>query len=368
MESNKTHKDFDILEHDYLTWRSPRFGSSNPERMDNKVWKWLIHSRINAYRANKEMNGPDPFENGPGWCFDRFGQTSTLLPDGRAIYIAGEHEDSYDPDFNIYNDVIVVNPDKSIEIYGYPCDSFIPTDFHSSTLVGNKIVFIGNLGYLENRKDGATQVYALDTESYKIEHISTSGDNPGWIHSHEAELDPERQTIKIRGGKVDLGGASSLIENIDDWRLDLVSWTWERLTTKKWHRFEVMNNDKKMNNLWEMRNSLWNREVGWKNDFEESLVNLAKKIGITPDFNSIKKLYSPPVTHSELAQNEDEYGTYRILIDGTVVRYVEDAYGIQVTIEGSLSEITIELLEKDLLEKLESLENTSYKSYPIKAQ
>jgi hypothetical protein len=39
----------------------------------------------------------------------------TLLPDGRAIQIGGEHEDYYDPDFCIYNDVFVHEPDRSID-------------------------------------------------------------------------------------------------------------------------------------------------------------------------------------------------------------------------------------------------------------
>ncbi len=34
-----------------------------------------------------------------GWTNQRFGQTTTVLPDGRTLAIAGEHEDSYDPDF-----------------------------------------------------------------------------------------------------------------------------------------------------------------------------------------------------------------------------------------------------------------------------
>ena len=50
---------------------------------------------------------PDwPF--GPVWCFNRFGGTVTKLPDGCFVHIGGEHEDFYDPDFCIYNDVIVI--------------------------------------------------------------------------------------------------------------------------------------------------------------------------------------------------------------------------------------------------------------------
>ena len=39
----------------------------------------------------------------PVWCFIRYGATRTKIPDGRIVCIGGEHEDSYDPDFYIYN-------------------------------------------------------------------------------------------------------------------------------------------------------------------------------------------------------------------------------------------------------------------------
>ena len=65
-------------------------GDSNPQRMNNPVWEWLIRSRFNAFLASERMDGPDAMEAGPGWCFDRFGQSSTELPDGRVVLIGGE--------------------------------------------------------------------------------------------------------------------------------------------------------------------------------------------------------------------------------------------------------------------------------------
>ncbi|MBB6523010.1 hypothetical protein [Pseudoteredinibacter isoporae] len=362
MDSNKTHQEFGIVKEDYLEWRSPRFGTSHAERIDNNVWKWLIHTGISAYCANEEMRGPDPFEAGPAWCFDRFGQSTTELPDGRKIYIAGEHEDSYDPDFYIYNDVVVINLDGSIEIYAYPRNCFLPTDFHSSTLVDDKIVIIGNLGYPDDRQSGKTQVYTLDTTNYKIESIPTSGDSPGWIHLHTAELDSENQIIRVKGGVLYHNETSPLIENIDEWQLDIRNWTWQRLSKKEWFRFEVKRSDNQLNLLWEIRGALWNQKLGWKRELKESLEKLTGLLGLVPDIELLKEIYRPPVTHVELEQYEDEYGTYRILVEGVVVRYVEDFYGIQVTIEGSLSENIIKTLTDDLVKKLEKLENTQYET------
>jgi hypothetical protein len=79
----------------FLEWRSPRYGRSNPERMDNPVWEWLVRSRLSAFYANDDFKGPSPFDAGPGWCFKRFGQSKTTLPDGRIFLIAGEHEDGF---------------------------------------------------------------------------------------------------------------------------------------------------------------------------------------------------------------------------------------------------------------------------------
>ena len=83
-----------------------------------------------------ELTGVDESQLYPVWCFDRFGQSMTILPDGRRIFIAGEHEDWYDPDFFIYNDVVVISTNGDIEhIFGYPIEVFPPTDFHAAAYV-----------------------------------------------------------------------------------------------------------------------------------------------------------------------------------------------------------------------------------------
>src|SRR5262249_22684232 len=120
-------------------WRTPRLSIENPTRLDNPLWASLVHDRINAYQVNKRFGYERERGTEPTWCFDRFGQTTTKLDDGRTIYIGGEHEDYYDPDFYIYNDVVVVAPDGTVAIYGYPRVVFPPTDFHSATLDGDRI-------------------------------------------------------------------------------------------------------------------------------------------------------------------------------------------------------------------------------------
>jgi hypothetical protein len=231
--NDKTRPD-DITTEMFLKWRAPVRGTANPQPMTHPVWKWLVESRLSAYQANELFHGPS---DGPGWCFARYGQSATTLPDGRTLLIAGEHEDYYDPDFFIYNDVVVVSPNGGIEILGYPLGIFPPTDFHSATLVDGQLVLVGNLGYSNERRKGVTQVLTLGLDRLQVRPVQTDGVGPGWIHEHSARLEGDGKSIVISGGKVDPRDETSLVENIDDWRLCLADWRWERLTKRSWPRF-----------------------------------------------------------------------------------------------------------------------------------
>lgn len=183
--------------------RRPRFGTANPERMRFAFWEWMIRgddttpagnggkSGYDSYYARDLFQGPLNCSDGPIWTFSRMGQTRTELADGRVVCIGGEHEDWYDPDFYIYNDVVVLGPADQIEIYGYPREVFQPTDFHTASLVGERIIVVGCIGYPDDRRPGHTPVYALDLADYHISEISTTGANPGWVSKHDAGASPE---------------------------------------------------------------------------------------------------------------------------------------------------------------------------------
>lgn len=176
------------------------FGKQNPEEIHNPFWLAMIKSGTNAWSAENALGGSLDRIKHPIWCYQRYGRTTTLLDDGRIIEIGGEHEDYYDDDFCIYNDVVVFERDGAIKIFAYPEADFPPTDFHSATLVNNTIYIIGRLGYRESRKVGQTPVYCLDTLTMKIRALATTGDSPGWIYKHKARLS-DKNTIAIIGGK-----------------------------------------------------------------------------------------------------------------------------------------------------------------------
>jgi hypothetical protein len=250
--------------------RRPRFGTANPERMRLAFWEWMIRggegpsanersalsdfglmmrngilkSAYGPWRARDLFGAPPNREDGPIWTFDRFGRTGTELPDGSLVCVGGEHEDSYDPDFYIYNDVVVLGPNDEVEIYGYPKEVFPPTDFHTATLLADRIILIGRLGYRGERRPGHTPVYSLDLASYRIYEITTTGEMPGWLFKHEAELGPGG-VITARGGEVmeERGGEEQYRRNVEEYALDLRSGAWRRLTDRNWRQFAVHQED-----------------------------------------------------------------------------------------------------------------------------
>lgn len=199
-----------ITREQYLDGRDAKtYGTANPSLMNKPFWLVMIEHGDNAWSARRAFNDGATFKEGvahiPVWCFDRFGQTSTQLPDGRIVLIGGEHEDWYDPDFAIYNDVVVQShshwqelsgpsffplgeeeeaedrtvPKPTYTIYGYPVETFPPTDFHTATYYadsyGEYIFIIGGLGYRDQASRTATEVYKLHLSDFHIEKMETSG-------------------------------------------------------------------------------------------------------------------------------------------------------------------------------------------------
>jgi hypothetical protein len=212
----------------------------HPERVENELWEQAIREGWSGYHLGEHLGierEPSEFRHkfsystyrdttpGPFWSWQRFGRTSTPLPDGRVIHVAGEHEDSYDADFCIYNDVIIEYPDGRWEFYLYPKDVLPPTDFHTATLVGDQVLLIGSLGYGDLRRPGETQVLKLDTRTLRIEPVATAGDRPGWISRHIAERLGEAAVLVV-GGSVQT--PEDYEPNTGIFELDLATMIWRR--------------------------------------------------------------------------------------------------------------------------------------------
>ncbi|KAK3321672.1 hypothetical protein B0H66DRAFT_552413 [Apodospora peruviana] len=256
--------------------------TSNPTLMNKPFWKYMIAKGADAYSARKMLDIRDIGYNAPMWCFDRFGMSTTWLPDGRIVFIGGEHEDFYDPDFFIYNDVVVVQPatepetvdvwtvverepddyrfgtntdgslsytvttkqvwlprkrilppkPDEITVYGYPRTVFPPTDFHIAVYVGGHaeedgagfIYVIGGVGYRAGdwcvHRDG-TAVFRLDLESFRMEKVATTGEAP----PHNADSVKKRRAY-LRGREI----VTQETEDGDIYALNLDTMVWKRLT------------------------------------------------------------------------------------------------------------------------------------------
>lgn len=230
MLGNQYQQAPDVSKSEYKKGRLREFGRSNPTLSKNPFYYAMVKAGASAYHADHAFKAKRSFyTSDPTWCYDRFGISITPLPDGRFIEIAGEHEDSYDPDFCIYNDVFVHDGQGNCKIYTYPEHVFPPTDFHTATLVGDQIYVIGNLSYPSIRKPGYTQVFILDLEDFSMGRIETKGQSPGWISRHDASFDGQ-STITITGGKVitEKNGEEDYVTNHTQYSLNLNSLTWTK--------------------------------------------------------------------------------------------------------------------------------------------
>lgn len=209
-----------LTQEEFELHRSPQKGRRNPERFLPKFWHEQM--RTGRYSAPRDI-AHNKDRTKPIWTFSRYGRSATPLPDGRLVLVAGEHEDSYDPDFYIYADVTVLDGKGGVDHYIYPEEVFPPTDFHSATLLNNHIWLIGSLGYPKGRQEGVTQVLRLDLTDFSIHPIATTGDAPGWISRHQAVLDPTG--IILIGGKIIPGYR----DNEETYLLDLDTFIWRKI-------------------------------------------------------------------------------------------------------------------------------------------
>jgi hypothetical protein len=333
--------------------------------MTNPVWEWLFRGRIDPYIANErfksaaaKLRGDAEFPSEPRWAGCRLGQSHTKLADGREIWIAGEHEDFYDPDFFIYNDVIVEHPGGRLQILGYPATVIPPTDFHSATAIDGDaaILIIGSIGYPEDRRPDHTPVYRLDTRTFEIAAVATTGNPPGWIHRHTAELSADGQSIVLRGGEL-FTADEELVENIDELQLRLSDLRWVQLTDRRWPQLSISREDDEMLHLWQY-NSLEFKQN--HPEFGGDETELAEELGAPPNLEAYQSLYTPSLPHQLIEkdwESEDDWRTTTLMIDAVKVRVVDDMNSLKLTVEGQLPESQIEAFAEELRQKLSLVEN-----------
>ncbi len=321
----------------YLATCKRRFGRSNPERMRVPVWEWMVRERLDPYFAREALKLKKNWPPGdPDWCFDRMGAPRVEMPDGRIITVAGEHEDYYDPDFCIYNDVVVQRGDD-VEIYGYPRPVFPPTDFHTATLVGTDVLIIGGLGYQEERSPSPTPIFRLDTSDYHIERVEALGDSPGWIHKHRSTWTEAGGVIEVSGGEVLVrrGSEEWFRTNFDVYRLHLADRRWQCTTGNGgWRQFSVA--------------------------YSEDIDNFSDFAGHGWYTGEVLEQFGHPCDLYEDDDTEEEYPDrpHIIHIKGVPVQVVDRPRAIRVTVQGVLPTADIDRLLAQLQDALRATNRT----------
>lgn len=218
-----------VSKEDYLSQKHRVYGTSNPQKCDNPFWYDMVRCDGGAWKARKYFSDENSSNDEPVWCYERFGKSITAIGKGEFIEIAGEHEDYYDPDFCIYNEVFHHKVGGDVTIYQYPKEVFPPTDFHTATLIDGYIYIIGNLGYGDERDYGTTPVYHLNIKSFRIEKLDTSGECPGWIYNPSADLIGQ-SILRIQGGEIldEIEGKENHRFNAFDFELDLDTLKWTK--------------------------------------------------------------------------------------------------------------------------------------------
>ena len=370
----------------YQTYKHRVFGYQNPTTVTNPFYSWVIKHDLSAWDVQRNIidsnRSNDTQAVKPIWCQARMGQSRTLLPDGRFILIGGEYEDYYDLDFCIYNDVIVVNTDETIEIYSYPKAVFAPTDFHTATLIGTgnnaHIIIIGSLGYSNDRQYTHTPVYKLNLNTFKIEQVATRN-NMGWIRGHQATLRDNQ--IIVKAGQILIDDTAPLLDNIDTWVLNLNTLIWKNVThlDRKWQRFYIRRQDDNGLSLWEYKklDELLQQQHNLQTDTADesqskidSIEDEVQKYSAlieeytnqVPNIDIFHQLLIPPIDHEVISTFNDSddlngYDTTLLIGDVKVGYKTKDNSCIQVIIEGKLSVDKLELLQQNLRHKLSKIEN-----------
>ncbi|MCA8971516.1 MAG: hypothetical protein KDC95_17115 [Planctomycetes bacterium] len=376
-----------ITKAQFLAERAARRGVANPERIQNETWTWLVEEGIGAYAAASAMQAPPERDDVAGFSFERFGQTRTTLPDGRVICIGGEHEDHYDPDFYIYNDVVVLDAEgRCLAIYGYSIDAFPPTDFHTATLVedGVTILVVGSLGYADERRPGSTPVYRLRLADFAFERVECVGDAPGWIAGHDTRL--EGSCLVVSYGCIEDEAGSRC--NVDEFGLDLATWTWSRRTRRAYQEWRIARVDEQPLCLHDFMAAKFYedypdtlevaRSLPETQNFEALGIELdprrrLEQAGMCVDYECFDALFVPPVAHAEDRTPEGDPGdaapgrldrlppgvSRRIRLTespGVVVSYVTEFTDVGLHIEGELSALDVTGLVEDVRAKLEHLQ------------
>jgi len=141
--------------------------------MHKAFWHFMVkHPNFSAYDASLlltlNFNRYSPF-----WTFQRIGQTKYVLENGTRIYVGGLHANNTNPSFYIYNDIITIDKNNNIHIYGYPTNIFSAiTDPIIKRINKNILSITGGIINIQNNNTYLqiknNNIYKLNVKTMKI--------------------------------------------------------------------------------------------------------------------------------------------------------------------------------------------------------
>lgn len=105
--------------------------SANPEFRTSSYYSWVI-ANYNLPVEIRTLYGDA--ESGPVWTFNRMGMSLDVLQNGTRVYIGGHYGDMYEPDYHIYNDVVVITSGGDTVVCNYSTTVLAPICFHNTTV------------------------------------------------------------------------------------------------------------------------------------------------------------------------------------------------------------------------------------------
>lgn len=170
---------------EYESGKYMRFGTTNPEKMEELYWRAMVRSGdvadlyvdMSDLPKNDELN-----QSAREWHYIRWGKSLTPLPNGYFIEIGGRYEgrnEAYD-----FNEVFVYDGHGNFDIYGYPQEVLPPVVGHTATLIEDQIYIIGGMDDSEESLRNQRFIYRLNCNSMAIDKLETFGENCGLLYGH----------------------------------------------------------------------------------------------------------------------------------------------------------------------------------------
>lgn len=350
MFKNKIDRQFTQIEVDTLTNHSY---PNSPQINHENILQWRMHKDFSPYEIRCHLNELGYTIEQPIWTFlSRMGQTKTLLPDGTKIFIAGEYEDFYDPDFKIYNDVVSQKPSGEMQLWNYPIEQFPATDFHSATYDSktHSIFIVGNIGYSNFRKNNVTKVYQLDLDTMRIKEIECLGLMPSWLNHQIAEFITDDIIEFSKGITIQHG---QFIRNLYKWQLNIRTFTWSFPDQKKYSHWNIFLEDLRQElPLYECRSLLWDEDDPEK--LIQTKIDTIESLGYLPNYQVYKDLYRPGLD-SFTVQDEEDTNLYTCTLAGHTFVYLDCLETIEVIFSESTDENFQQFILEDLKVKLKKM-------------